>query len=131
MSKKNSSTALRLVKAQSHDEATEQPKISKNAPICKEDNCSSRPQVGGFCRLHYLKILSKAKSPEASKDSEETEKAQKWNRRRGNRASGFETGDSEEHSQARDAQIEHFGSLDGDIPTILDSEELRPFKKTG
>jgi len=104
---------------------------------CKELDCSQTAQLKGMCRLHYLKMIAaqnkpvKAKKDEESDDAQESEKAERWDRRRSNRMGAFESTSDGENSPARDARIEHLGALDADLTTFLDSEDLDPFKKTG
>lgn len=33
-------------------------KVSKDYKVCKEEGCQDQPQVKGFCRLHFLKLMA-------------------------------------------------------------------------
>lgn len=125
---KDKKSALKVHSSENHHSETPK-KLDPKMAVCKEDNCSDRAQVAGFCRLHFLKLVKNAKAEDNTDDQGKPKKA--WNRRRGNRASGFEQSVETIENPTRDGIIQQLGALDDDFGTILETEELAPFKKTG
>ena len=102
--------------------------LDPKTPVCKELECTGKAQVNGFCRLHFLKLV-KSRADEDS--AELNPKASSRDRRRGNRLLGLDGNDLDGSDSQPDQLVESYGNLDTDINSLLDSDEIAPFKKAG
>jgi hypothetical protein len=102
--------------------------------FCKEFECGEKSQVSGYCRLHFLKLVkgntAAGQARAQDKESSEEKSVRRWDRSPKGRPSGFESTE-EVGTSARAEFVEKLGTLDADLTSILDGEDLDPFKKAG
>lgn len=87
--------------------------LQTKGPVCKEIGCFSPPTVKGYCRLHFIKMVSQ-KEEEAAAREEEIAGARE--RRSRDRFKGIETHLEDENVEPN--VVAHIGELDTDIEDL-------------
>lgn len=103
--------------------------LDPRARICKADSCSTPSQVKGYCRLHYLVVLKKEREDALNARDLVAEKLDE--RRKSNRLEGPDARDALPTDWAPEEVVENIERLDSQPTTLLDTDDLDPFKKTG